>query len=232
MNTIKLKGKTNHDYGLQILDWEAPILPDLNDEYKAIAGKDGLRHTHKYMSNKPLRIHFFRKNKNIEEWNQAKKNIIEWLFTRNEVEIERDDEPDVYFVGKLAEAEIPQKYKTAVDFWVEFNLQPIKYGETKVINDTTFTYHGTYDMTPFKMTLENVTANELVVSVNGVEIKYTEPLEDETVTIDSNELELRVDGKLKVFEVEGYFSFLKPGEIKIDINTEADLTIEYTEMFL
>lgn len=232
MKTVTLKNKNNHDFNLQILDWERHILPDLENEYREIAGKDIKKNTKESISNQILRIEFFRKNKNIDEWLDVRNKIVEWLFTREEVKIKVDDEPGIYYIGKITRTDIPQKYMTAVRFWVEFTCHPVKYGNDVKTNENEFIYNGTYDKTPFKMTLENVTTNELIVSVNGVEIKYTEPLEDETITIDSNELELRVDGKLKVFEVEGYFTFLKPGEIKININTEADLTIEYTEMFL
>lgn len=232
MKTVTLNNKNNHDFNLQILDWERHILPDLENEYREIAGKDIRKNTKESMSNQILRIEFFRKNKNINEWLDVRNNIVEWLFTRKEVKIKVDDEPGVYYVGKITRADIPQKYMTAVRFWVEFTCHPVKYGKDVEINESEFTYNGTYDKTPFKITLENVTTNELIVSVNDVEIKYTEPLENATVTIDSGELELRVNDELKVFEVEGYFTFLKPGEIEIDVNTETDITIGYTELFL
>lgn len=232
MNTITMKNKTNHDFDMTIVDWERPLVPEMNDEYRQITGKDGEQHDEERLSNQVIRVEFFRKNENIEEWFESRNEIVEWLFTRDEIEIRLDDEPDVYYIGKVTSADVPTYYRTAIRFWVEFTCHPVKYGQDVTTTETVFTYNGTYDKTPFKLTLENVTTNELVVSVNGVEIKYTEPLENATVTIDSNELELRVDGTLKVFEVEGYFTFLKPGEIEIDINTDADLTIEYTELFL
>lgn len=232
MHILKVKDITNRDFDLKIVDWERLLLPDLQDDYKEIAGKDGLRHVPKEMGNQPLRIKFFRQNNSPQKWFTIRKKIAEWLFSRDEIKIEVDDEPGTHYIGKLVNADLPENYKPSVSFWVEFSCHPVRYGKDVEIKETEFTYKGTYDKTPFKITLENVTANELIVSVNGVEIKYTEPLENATVTIDSGELELRVDGALKVFEVEGYFTFLKPGEIEIDINTEADITIEYTEMFL
>ena len=232
MKTVTLNNQNNHDFNLQILDWERHILPDLENEYREIAGKDIKKNTKESMSNQILRIEFFRKNKNIDEWLDVRNKIVEWLFTRDEVKIKVDDEPGIYYIGKITRTDIPKKYMTAVRFWVEFTCHPVKYGNDVKTNESEFIYNGTYDKTPFKMTLENVTTNELIVSVNDVEIKYTEPLEDETVTIDSNELELRVDGKLKVFEVEGYFSFLKPGQNVINVNVDADITIEFVELFL
>lgn len=232
MKTVTLNNKNNHDFNLQILDWERHILPDLENEYREIAGKDVKKNTKESMSNQILRIEFFRRNKNIDEWLGVRNNIVEWLFTREEVRIKVDDEPGVYYVGKITRTDIPQKYMTAVRFWVEFTCHPVKYGKYVKTNETEFTYNGTYDRTPFKITLENVTTNELIVSVNDVEIKYTESLENATVTIDSDELELRVNGELKVFEVEGYFSFLKPGQNVINVNVDADITIEFVELFL
>lgn len=232
MHTMTLKNITNHEFDLKIIDWERPLFPDLYDEYKEIAGRDGRRHLPRELGNRTIRVQFFRVNRSTEEWFEVKKDIIAWLFTREEVEIKFDDEPDIYYIGKVTEADIPENYKPSTSFWITLTCHPLKYGQQIVTNETEFTYGGTYDKTPFKMTLENVTANELVVSVNGVEIKYTEPLENATVTIDSGELELRVNGELKVFEVEGYFSFLKPGQNVIDVNVDADITIEFMELFL
>lgn len=226
------KDETNHEFNLKIVDWERPLLPDLHDEYKEIAGKDGMTHEPKSLGNQVIRVRFFRRNKNPEDWMQARSEIVGWLFTREEVKVYFDDEPDIYYIGKVSFADIPEYYKPSVSFWIELTCHPIKYGQDVTTSKNEFVYNGTYDKTPFKITLDDVTADELVVSINGVEIKYTDPLESETVTIDSKELELRVDDKLKVFEVEGYFTFLKPGEIEIDINVEADITVEYTELFL
>jgi len=33
MKTVTLNNKNNHDFNLQILDWERHILPDLENEY-------------------------------------------------------------------------------------------------------------------------------------------------------------------------------------------------------
>lgn len=232
MHILKVKDITNRDFDLKIVDWERPLLPDLHDEYKEITGKDGLRHVPKEMGNQPLRIQFFRQNSSPQEWFTIRKKIAEWLFSRNEIKIEVDDEPSTYFIGKLASADLPENYKPSVSFWVEFSCHPVRYGKEVTTSDKEFTYEGTYDMTPLKITLENVSTNELVVSVNGVEIKYKDRLSSATVTIDSKELELRVNGDLKVFEVEGYFPFLKPGNIEIDVNAGTTITAEYTEMFL
>ena len=232
MHTMTLKNITNHEFDLKITDWERPLFPDLYDEYKEITGRDGRRHLPRDLGNRTIRVQFFRVNRSTEEWLEVKKDIIAWLFTREEVEIRFDDEPDIYYIGKVTEADIPENYKPSTSFWITLTCHPLKYGQQIITNETEFTYDGTYDETPVKITLENVTTNELIVSVNGAEIKYTEPLENATVTIDTSELELRVNGELKVFEVEGYFSFLKPGQNVIDINVDADITIEFMELFL
>lgn len=232
MHVMTMKDKTNHDFALKITNWERPLFPELYDEYKEIAGHDGRRHLPRELGNRTIRVQFFRVNRSPEEWFEVKKDIIAWLFTREEVEIRFDDEPDIYYIGKVTEADVPENYKPSTSFWITLTCHPLKYGQQIITNESEFTYNGTYDEAPFKITLENVTTNKLVVSVNGVEIKYTEPLENATVTIDTNELELRVNDELKVFEVEGYFSFLKPGQNVIDVNVDADITIEFMELFL
>lgn len=232
MHTMTLKNITNHEFDLKITDWERPLFPDLYDEYKEIAGRDGRKHQSKELGVRTIRVQFFRRNRSQEEWFEVKKDIVAWLFTRDEVEIRFDDETDIYYVGKVTEADVPENYKPSTSFWITLTCHPLKYGQKIITNETEFNYNGTYDKTPYLLTLENVTANELIVNVNGVEIKYTDTLENATVTIDTNELELRVDDELKVFEVEGYFSFLKPGQNVIDVNVDADVTIEFMELFL
>lgn len=232
MHTMTLKNITNHEFDLKITDWERPLLPDLYDEYKEIAGRDGRKHQSKELGVRTIRVQFFRRNKNPEEWFEVKKDIVAWLFTRNEVEIRFDDEPNIFYIGKVTEADVPENYKPSTSFWITLTCHPLKYGREIRLSSSDFIYNGTYDKTPYLLTLENVTANELIVNVNGVEIKYTDTLENATVTIDTNELELRVNDELKVFEVEGYFSFLKPGQNVIDVNVDADVTIEFMELFL
>src|SRR5690606_11574549 len=114
MKTVTFNDKSNHDFNLQILDWERHILPDLENEYREIAGKDIKRNTKETISNQDLRIEFMRRNKDIDEWLDVRNEIVKWLFTREEVKIKVDDEPDIYYVGKVTSTDIPQKYMTAV----------------------------------------------------------------------------------------------------------------------
>jgi len=232
MHVMTMKDKTNHDFALKITDWERPLFPDQYDEYKQVAGRDGRKHQAKELGVRTIRVQFFRRNRCPEEWFNVKKDIVAWLFTRNEVEIQFDDEPNIFYIGKVTEADLPENYKPSTSFWITLTCHPLKYGQQIITNESEFTYNGTYDETPYLLTLENVTANELIVSVNGVEIKYTDTLENATVTIDTNELELRVNAELKVFEVEGYFSFLKSGQNVIDVIVDTDITIEFMELFL
>src|SRR5699024_3194462 len=154
-----------------------------------------------------------------------------WLHAKKEQKITFDDEPDVYYVGKVTEADVPDNYKPSTSFWITLICQPLKRGQEIKTDKTQFFYNGTYEA-PFLIKMENVSTNELIVTINDVEMTYTGPLSNATVTIDSNELELRVNDELKVFEVEGYFSFLQPGQNTIDINVNVDTIIEFTELFL
>src|SRR5690625_3651339 len=126
MHTMTIKNKTNHDYNLKIVDWKRPLLPELHDEYIDIAGRDGRQHHPKELGNRTIQVQFFRNNKSLEDWFEVKKDIAKWLFSKEELELKFDDEPDVFYIGKITETDIPENYKPSTSFWVTLTCHPLK----------------------------------------------------------------------------------------------------------
>lgn len=236
MKVITMKGQTNYDYNLIVRSHERMMLPTQNDEYRTIAGKDGQEHIPKELGNIQIVIQFFRPNVSWAQWIKERPDVVQWLHSRGEIQIEFDDMPNGYYVGKITETSVMENFKPDVGFDVTFTLQPFHYGPLieKPLslhnNAATVVSGGNYE-TPYVLTIEpNTTVDGFTLRINGVKISYTGNLiRGNIVTVDTHELELRVDGALKVQEVDGYFHHLEPGNSLIGIDIAADLSIAYQE---
>lgn len=236
MHIIKSKDITNKDFELGIIDWERVLLPEQNDEYIDIDGVDGQVHISKNLSNVQMRIQFFKENLNVTQWLEDKRNIVNWLRTKYETKFEFDDEPDVYYIGKVTETDIPERYHPDVTFWVTLTLHPFKYGVSvdKVISLTNNEYiednNGNYETPYIIKSIISGSGTKYTLTLNGDEIVYTGSLSDgDIITVDTNTLEFRVNGELKVLEVEGIFNLLEPGDNDIVIVNTGIHSISYVE---
>lgn len=240
MHKLTMKGKSNKDFGLAIVDYDRPLLPDQNDEYISISGRDGFLHRSKELGNNEMQVQFFRNNRSVEEWVQARYDIIGWLFSRDEVDIQLDDDPGVTYRGKVSAVDIPERYKPSVSFWVTFNLHPFKYGELVERRMRVTGSSGIIERnrsnheTPYLITFTpDVNTNNLRFDIGDVSISYTGQISaGDEITVDTNELEFRVNGDLKVLDVEGSFSMLQPGSNMIGPNVSGIMLFEYRERFI
>lgn len=239
MKEVKSKNKSSLDFDLVVVNWERPLLPDQNDEYRSIIGKDGQVHFSGDMDNIEVRVQFFKQNATIASWLRDRRNIVSWLHSQDEIEYRFDDEPDVYYIGKVTSTDIPENYKPAVSFWVTFTFQPFSYGSSiqEEFEDTSsplLINNSSNYMTPYVATMSITSSvTSLSFELNGVSIIYDESLgSGDVVTIDLHEMELRVNDELKVIEVEGFFEYLQGGTNELKVSAPAYVEIGYVERFL
>lgn len=240
MKTLTMKNQTNHDFGLVIVDNDRSILPPQNDEYRTIAGRDGQEHIARDLGNIEMRVEFFRKNPSVKQWNIDRMAIANWLRTKGEVKIRVDDEPGIHFIGKVTEADLPTRYRPDVTFSVTFTMQPFRFGAVVDVTYPLITSRlhqnvGGYE-TPGLLTFKpSSTLSNPTFTVNDVALKYTGSIAaNSVITIDSDALEFRINGVLKVVEVTGAFAMLVPGDniIKLSSATAGTMQIQYTERSL
>lgn len=236
MLALNFNGKSSKDFNLIISDWRRPLFAEILDEYMTIEGLHGKRHVPKKLGIKEIEVQFKRINEDVFDWVTTAEDISSWLHTTDELELRFDDEPNRYYIGKVSSAPNPEHIRVVSEFWVTFTCHPFKYGEERTETITTsgeVISHGTAE-SPCLLTLTmSQGANKLSVSINDVTIMYDgEVKTGDVLTIDSNEFELRVNGELKVLEVSGYFSELAKGTNTIDCDVEAEIAVEWQELYL
>lgn len=235
-----MKNKTNLYFGLELVNSERPLLPEQNDEYKTIAGRDGKEHVAKGMGDTTLDITFIKQNTSVEQWLKDRRDIVGWLYSKNEIDVYFDDEPNVHFIGKVTASTVPDNYLPVTEFDITLTLHPFRYGKevTEELvfdaeNLATVTNNSNYE-TPYILTITATNSTtSLSVTVDGYEITYNKAINaGDVITINTNELELAINDELKIVEVDGYFMFLQPGQSKIKSNITGLHMLDYTGRFL
>lgn len=237
MKTLRMKGKSNHDLGLTIAGErrgsDQPISSLRNDDYLTIPGRDGAIHQPGELQVKTFTVYFVKVNTSYDRWLNERPEIAGWLDSRKEVEITTDENSDCYMLGKVTNYELPEFYANDITFSVEFTVQPFMYYKESVVDElslvdgkATYLNKSNYE-TPYTMniTVQN-TAVGLELSVNNQKLSYDRSLRSgDLITIDTEKRELRLNGELKVLEVDGVFEKLRPGrnEIKSSVSGPHEL---------
>jgi len=236
MHIMSAKEMDNRDFGLIIIDWDRPLLPEQDDEYRTISGRDGREHFSKELGNKEIRVRFLKHNDNVKQWMSDRKEIVKWLYSKDEIWFTFDDEPATFYIGKVTNVDLPVNYKPDVSFWITITVHPFTY---RLAIDAFLSFSdgvatveniGNYD-TPYIL---SVTSGSSVsgyrFSMNGAELTYDGQVNmGDVITIDTEEMEFRLNGNLKVLEVDGYFTFLESGSNTVTSNVTGEHRIKYTE---
>lgn len=224
MRTLIMKGKSNHDLGLDIAGGnrgsDQPISALRNDDYLTIPGRDGGIHLPGDLQMKTFTVHFVMKDTTYDRWIEKRHEIAGWLNSRKEIEITTDEHDDMYYLGKVTNHELPEfPTSTSVAFGVEFTVQPFMYYEEPVVDILSFsgstaTYinKSNYETAhTLKITVQTASSN-LEVGVNGEKLTFDHSIRNgDIITIDTEKRELRLNDELKVLEVDGVFEKLEPG---------------------
>lgn len=240
MKTITMKGKTNHDFGLEIRGADGgsfrPLSATQTDEWLTIPGRGELIHRPGNLESQIITINFLKRNKSMEQWQSDRIKIAGWLHSEDLVKIQFDDEPGLHYVGRFATAELPTMFTNVVTFSVEIIAQPFRYSDDKLQRLTltdgkaTINNKGNYK-TPYELTITVLnSASKLDFSVGNAKLTYNASVSNgDVITIDTDSLEFRLNDELKVIEVSGVFALLRPGTNVIQSNVSGQHDIVYRE---
>lgn len=240
---VIFNGKDSRELGidLEVTGWTRPVLPESRDELIFIEKKHGSRLNKKPLGNRAITIHF-RAYFSEDEKLETVERLAAWLYTEDFEKLVLSDEPNVYYMAKVLESIdlTPELFRA--EFSITFVCQPLKYGEEKSEtfenqNSGVIEVDGTYESPPIIKVVVAQTTNFFEFKLNDVAITYEsneEPIEaGDTVEINVQNLEFRINNKLKVLEVDGYFNFLQNGENTFSVNVNVEsVTIEWQELYL
>ena len=241
MKTLEMKNKTNHDFGLKIRGEGGgsirPLTTTRDDDYVKIPGRHGGTLNPGTLQMSYFTVNFVYYN-DERDWLDKRASIARWLDSDNEVEIRVDDEPGVYYLGKVTGYDSPNLEAGVVSFSVEFTVQPFRFSEIKLIDSpTTNTINidntGNYE-SPYVLRYTAMSPSSFLdINVNGTSIKYNSSLQNgDDLSVDTVSYEVRLNGELKVVEITGFFEPLKPGDNTIIVSTPGRLSVEYQELFV
>ena len=232
-----MNGVSSADFKLIIVESEQALLPEQNDEYRPVQGWDGQYHVPRELGLTERRVRFFRQNESSVDWREAREDIVRWLYSRNERNVYFSDESGTFRIGKVTNADVPERYNPDTSFWVTFTLQPFRYSALKDLSlgstGGTVTNNGGMN-SPYLLTIRPSSAvGSLSVTVNGVTLTHTGSIPaNAVVTVNTDELEFRVGGELRVLELSGYFEELAPGNNTVTISAAGTHRIEFRERSL
>src|SRR5690554_5736277 len=96
MKEVIWNGKSSKDFGLMVIGWKRPLLPEIQYHYERIPGRDGARHFRQPLGMRQIEVEFAAIFKTIEEWLAKAHEISAWLHSKEEGKLEFDDEEGVY----------------------------------------------------------------------------------------------------------------------------------------
>lgn len=225
---------------VEVIGWKRSLLPESRDELVYVDNIHGSKLKSKPLGNRIIEINFRAYFDNEKERLNTVEHLAKWLYSEGFMKLVLSDEPDVYYLAKVLDDSDLEPQLFTAEFTITFTCQPLKYGEQKTItaedSSVEFNVDSTYYTAPFIRFITESDENELTVTINGEEISYEDEEKIESnseVTVDVKEKEFRVNGELKVLEIEGYFTYLENGNNKISINKPVrDLTIDWQELYL
>lgn len=212
-----------------------PLLAENKDEYADIPNRDGsILMADSTKKNILLECDLFLKGSTPGELLEIAGEVAKWLDVDEYKKLEFGD--GKYYLAKpvMIPFDRVEEFDEFADVTVTFSCFPFKFGEKKTIplSNSPVKNNGNYKSPPLIEVKLTESVSKLEIDVNGIKITLTDTLKNnDIITIDTNELEVRVNGNLKVLEVEGYFSFLKSGDNEISVNANGTATVKYQEYY-
>lgn len=245
---MKLNGKSSRDFGLVITDWERPLQAENRDEYVNIIGIDGDLMIPKSLGNQNITVTFEKLIEGALAWKKEEKLIKTWLHSINEMKIEFDDEPGVYYIGKARNSSNPDFKRVAVEFTVDLVCQAYSIavepsahnyiGNTVTEEDAfVFTSKGSAHSELILKIKPQTQLKELKINVNGVILLYDGTIAaGQTLTINTNTFMAFVNEINVTLNIIGEYPVIIPGENIIKLSAEKPFaytsSVEYIARYL
>lgn len=235
---LKMKGKTSKEFNLLITGHDRDLFAEIRDEYFEIPGMPGNMQQSKEPGNKNIMVEFTLQAEDEKDLQIKMRNIKKWLISRDEVEIEFDDEPGIYYIGKVTSFTNPDFDRPFSEFQVIFTMQPYSVsnylttekhsGNTvseedvfKVVSDGTAESEFILKVTP------QTELSELKIVINDIELIYKARLQaGQTLLINTHDFMAHVGQENVTLDLEGEFPLIEPGAN--DIIFKSNKTFSYT----
>lgn len=239
-----LKYKNIHSYtthGLIMLSKNRTLLPATSDEYADIPGRDGSILFPGSMKDRNLEVEFSTSTKTLPELRQLARQIAAWLYSTRTAALIFDDEPDLYYMAKVANQLDLEQTVAMGRFSVQFRCEPLAYSiaadtwEQAATAGATYTINngGTYEALPVITITAGTQITGFVLTVEDKTLTYTGTLTaGQSLIIDCSKYQATKAGVNAMGDVSGDFPVLYTGENELTINKACSLKIDYRKRWL
>lgn len=235
---MKIKDKTSKEFNLLITDHDRDLFAEIRDEYTEMPGQPGDTQHSKEPGNKNIMVEFTLQAEDEKDLQIKIRDIKKWLISRDEVEVEFDDEPGLYYIGKVTSFTNPDFDRPFSEFQIIFTMQPYATSKEKTTashNGNTVSEEDVFEVisggtAPSEFILKvtpQTEISELKIIINDIELTYNAKLQaGQTLLIDTNEFMAHVGQENVTLDLGGEFPLIEPDEN--DIVFKADKTFSYT----
>lgn len=240
MSWFKINGVHSSDLNIKVLEVHKPILPQINDHRENIAGRDGSILFPLSFGDKEITVDCMILHESKETRTQDLRTLSSKLYTYDEVKIEFDDEPDVYYLGKISENIDLDRYPTFGLFSIKFICNPFSTSleSTEISNKYTAVEEKTVEAicdgtAPSEFTLEvtpEVGVQNFTVKIGDDELKYIGIINtNQKFVLNTEDLEAYIiDGSSKTNvseQLRGRFPLILPGNNTITFSGNPDFAV-------
>lgn len=241
MKNVMFNNSDSADRGLRILSWERDPMPEIRDQYEYLPNRHGFVHFGQPFGSRMNAVEFRLFHRTEQERMDRLSKIMAWVHTADFERLEFDDEPDIYYIGKLnGKPEVTNITRFHTDFLVEWICYPFKLSKKEYggsfdmdgLNPVHLTVGGTQETPPLIDITVLEDAAGLTVQVNDEELNYDgDVATNNRVVIDTGELEFRLNDEIKVIELTGILPILKPGGNDITVSVRSQVSMTWREFY-
>lgn len=251
---FKFKGQRCQDFGIIMRSKNRPILPAVRQQYEEIQGKHGsIDFSDDTLDDKIIEVDCTFIERSIPDLRNKARQIAAWLYGKGELVF--DDEPDLYYVGRLVNQIDLEQMVCLGRFTLQFRCHPLAQAVEFVADiyldsDITLYRNLRLDGDYYSFTVTSPTTVEvnnwgtapvidlvikvtgsftnLTLATGGKTLLYNEALQSKTLTIDCGKYQAHIDGVSKLNKISGDFLELASGINQITISgTGLNCTVSF-----
>jgi predicted phage tail component-like protein len=220
------------------------VLPAIRQQYETIPGKHGsYNFSDGTLEDRIIEIECTFAESSIGDLRYKARQLASWLYTKETAPLIFDDEPDLFYMARIAnQIDIEQTASLGV-FTLQFRCEPFAYfiedaASSSDLDSPTIMYRNlrlddkfAYSVTnPITVEVNNFGTFEtppviqvdgsfttLSITVGGTTFNYTEALSNDTLIIDNERLKVMVGSTNKLNKVTGNFITLPVGINQVTI---------------
>lgn len=148
MNGMSINSVHSSGYPLLVRSVQRPILPTVRQQYETIPGRDGsYDYSDGTLEDAIILADCSLITESIINLRSAVRSIAQWIFAGgSKVRVKFDDEPAVYYSGRIANQIDPEQIATIGEFTLQFRCDPFAYSTETIIEET-------FSSSPYEVTV-------------------------------------------------------------------------------